>query len=164
MSVLGNSLTHFSGAWVCLQPGLYSSSPNRRLVVPLMCKIFWEQLQHCSLSGRPTGSGTWVGLSENLIFKVIQDNVLFANNIVVSLGCSPNVLVSTIGIVKTYLQSGDSPNVQSNRVQSNWVQSKRRWSECEQSIRVQSSDGWGSFFSRGGAGRGRGGEYTVYTS
>ena len=33
-----------SGAWDCLKQGLYSSSPNRRRAVPLMCKIFWEQL------------------------------------------------------------------------------------------------------------------------
>ena len=34
---------------------------------------------------------TWVGLSENLIFRVFQNNVLFANVIVVVLGCSPKV-------------------------------------------------------------------------
>ena len=73
---------------------------NRRFVVPLMCKIFWEHLYHRLLIGRPTGGRTRVGLSKNLIFRVYQNNVLFANVIVVSLGCSPNFL-SPIGIAQT---------------------------------------------------------------
>ena len=47
-----------------------------------------ESLAQCS--GRPAGRKTWVGLTKNLIF---QNNVLFVNVIVVSLGCSPNILV-----------------------------------------------------------------------
>ena len=42
-----------------------------------------ESLAQCS--GRPAGRRTWVGLSKNLIIRVFQNNVLFANVIVVSL-------------------------------------------------------------------------------
>ena len=42
-----------------------------------------ESLAQCS--GRPAGRRTWVGLSKKLIIRVFQNNVLFANVIVVSL-------------------------------------------------------------------------------
>ena len=59
-------------------------------------------LAQCSV--RPAGRRTWVGLAKNLIFRLFQNNVLFANVIVVSLGCSPNVLVSPIRIVQTIIR------------------------------------------------------------
>ena len=42
-----------------------------------------ESLAQCS--GRPAGRRTLVGLSKNLIIRVFQSNVLFANAFVVSL-------------------------------------------------------------------------------
>ena len=47
-------------------------------------------------SGRPAGRRTWVGLSKNVIFRVFQNNVLFANVIVASLSTTATATATAV--------------------------------------------------------------------